>query len=84
MTSTEPRTQRINLPATTHEVAVLRQASALAGTTLTSFVLFAAVTAAEGQLASAVAVDPNPLSTDIEKELPLARPRLTGTCTRSH
>jgi uncharacterized protein (DUF1778 family) len=70
MTSTAPRTQRINLRATTHEVAVLRQASALAGTTLTSFVLFAAVTAAENQLASEDVVEPNQLSTDIEKELP--------------
>ena len=69
MTSTAPRTQRINLRATTHEVAVLRQASALAGTTLTSFVLFAAVTAAESQLASEDVVEPNQLSTDIEKEL---------------
>lgn len=70
MTSTAPRTQRINLRATTHEVAVLRQASALAGTTLTSFVLFAAVTAAEDQLASAGVSEANQLSTDIERDLP--------------
>jgi uncharacterized protein (DUF1778 family) len=70
MTSTAPRTQRINLRATTQEVAVLRQASALAGTTLTSFVLFAAVTAAEDQLASAGVSEPNQPSTDNEKELP--------------
>ena len=69
MTSTAPRSQRINLRATTHEVAVLRQASALAGTTLTSFVLITAVTAAEDQLASADVIEPNQRSTDIEKEL---------------
>ena len=69
MTSTAPRSQRINLRATTHEVAVLRQASALAGTTLTAFVLITAVTAAEDQLASADVIEPNQRSTDIEKEL---------------
>ena len=70
MTSTAPRSQRINLRATTQEVAVLRQASALAGTTLTSFILFAAVVAAEDQLASAGVSEPNQLSTVIEKERP--------------
>lgn len=70
MTSTAPRTQRINLRATTHEVAVLRQASSLAGTTLTSFVLTTAVAEAESQLASAGVDDPVVLPIDIEKELP--------------
>lgn len=53
MTSTAPRSQRINLRATSYEVSVLRQASGLAGTTLTSFVLTTAVTRAESMLVSA-------------------------------
>lgn len=53
MTTNEPRSQRINLRATNHEVTVLRQASGLAGTTLTTFVLSTAMTRAESMLAAA-------------------------------
>ncbi len=53
MTSTAPRAQRINLRATALEVAVLRQAASLIGSTLTAFIMSTAVREAESLLASA-------------------------------
>lgn len=47
MGSTEPRSERVNLRATKYEVRVLRQASTLAGLTLTSYVLTTAISRAE-------------------------------------
>jgi uncharacterized protein (DUF1778 family) len=51
MTSTSPRSQRINLRATTDELTVLRRAAALHGMTLTAFILTTAVREAEALLA---------------------------------
>lgn len=50
MTISEPRTQRINLRATTDELSVLRQAAALTGSTLTAFILSTAVREAHAVL----------------------------------
>ena len=47
MAETEPKSERVNLRATKHQVAVLRQASMLAGLTLTSYILSTAVSRAE-------------------------------------
>jgi uncharacterized protein (DUF1778 family) len=47
MGSTEPRSERVNLRATKYEVRVLRQASLLAGLTLTSYILTTSVSRAE-------------------------------------
>ena len=47
MAETEPKSERVNLRATKHQVAVLRQASMLAGLTLTSYILTTAVSRAE-------------------------------------
>ena len=47
MASTEPKSERVNLRATKHQVTVLRQASMLAGLTLTSYILSTAVSRAE-------------------------------------
>jgi uncharacterized protein (DUF1778 family) len=54
MTSTSPRSQRINLRATTDELTVLRRAAALHGITLTAFILTAAVREAEALLANSI------------------------------
>jgi uncharacterized protein (DUF1778 family) len=45
-----PRSQRINLRATTDELTVLRRAAALHGITLTAFILTSAVREAEALL----------------------------------
>ena len=47
MAATEPKSERVNLRATKYQVAVLRQASMLAGVTLTSYVLTTVVSRAE-------------------------------------
>ena len=47
-----PRSQRINLRATTDELTVLRRAAAMHGITLTAFILTAAVREAEALLAN--------------------------------
>ncbi len=52
MVETEPRSERVNLRATKHQVEVLRQASQLAGLTLTSYILSTAVTRAELEIQS--------------------------------
>jgi uncharacterized protein (DUF1778 family) len=52
MGSTEPRSERVNLRATKYEVRVLRQASLLAGLTLTSYILTTAVSRAELEIQS--------------------------------
>ena len=52
MAETEPKTERVNLRATKHQVAVLRQASLLAGLTLTSYVLSTAISRAELEIQS--------------------------------
>jgi uncharacterized protein (DUF1778 family) len=58
MGSTEPRSERVNLRATKYEVRVLRQASLLAGLTLTSYVLTTAVSRAELEIQSLTPMDP--------------------------
>lgn len=51
MSISAPRSQRINLRATTQEVAMLRRASALKGCTLTTFILSASIREAESLVA---------------------------------
>jgi uncharacterized protein (DUF1778 family) len=58
MGSTEPRSERVNLRATKYEVRVLRQASTLAGLTLTSYVLTTAVSRAELEIQSLAPTNP--------------------------
>ena len=58
MGSTEPRSERVNLRATKHQVAVLRQASLLAGLTLTSDILTTAVSRAEMEIQSLTSTNP--------------------------
>jgi uncharacterized protein (DUF1778 family) len=58
MGSTEPRSERVNLRATKYEVRVLRQASMLAGLTLTSYILSAAVSRAELEIQSITQQNP--------------------------
>ena len=48
--TTSPRSQRINLRATTDELTVLRRAATLHGITLTAFILTTAVREAEALL----------------------------------
>ena len=52
MGSTEPRSERVNPRATKYEVRVLRQASTLAGLTLTSYILTTAMSRAELEIKS--------------------------------
>jgi uncharacterized protein (DUF1778 family) len=58
MAETEPKSQRVNLRATKHQVAVLRQASQLAGLTLTSYILSTAVSRAELEIQSLTQQNP--------------------------
>jgi uncharacterized protein (DUF1778 family) len=58
MGSTEPRSERVNLRATKYEVRALRQASMLAGLTLTSYVLTTAVSRAELEIKSLTPTNP--------------------------
>lgn len=61
MTSTAPRSQRINLRATTDELTILRRAAAMHGITLTAFILTTAVREAEALLADST-TDPKELT----------------------
>ena len=58
MAETEPKSERVNLRATKHQVAVLRQASLLAGLTLTSYILSTAVSRAELEIQSLTSTNP--------------------------
>jgi uncharacterized protein (DUF1778 family) len=58
MAETEPKSERVNLRATKHQVSVLRQASMLAGLTLTSYILTTAVSRAELEIQSLTPTNP--------------------------
>lgn len=52
MTTDSSRSERINLRATADELVALRQAASLSGTTLTAFILSAAVREARSRIAN--------------------------------
>ena len=58
MAGTEPKSERVNLRATKYEVRVLRQASLLAGLTLSSYILTTAVSRAELEIQSLTSTNP--------------------------